>query len=690
MMQLFRLKKVLLTSSLLAASTAGFVDWGDDVPSVEALEQAQRELEQSQREQFSGETCTLSNGNIINAPEFVCANLDRTKAREKDSQEIPPEIAHYSCPPLPAVENGNVFCWDDYRAGTVCIGVCENGWTIENPNKKKKCIKKKTWQKTKPGKSPVKWNLGNQNFQCIRDYLESPCLTENGGCSHDCIDRGDGIGQCVCPCGYELDSNGKICVQTLVCPFDVTFWLDGSSNACNNNDYRTKQKTHMSDLVDFFRREVRTFDARLAAGVYSDGTLSEELSGFESNDVDQIIDDINNISEPSGAPTIADVFDHFSNERADDAATIAFVSMGGELTDSDLEILANRPQNIDNLIVIAQNTTSTQQYLDQTSLMGCGHSNSSACSSVIMIDDGIDAAAIESRVSRTSCYDRTYSSSISCSEFHMEVEIPKCALRGLTMDDITFNSGLDGDCGVDKIVNGSHFHWKINYNDCATVRTVDDEGVISYTNSLKTLINDNAAVFPILPMFDVPLRCDLHTQYEFVFHGDYYPKLTSFQADVEVEGIMTGNLTVFSNPEFTTSFGNGTIETGIPIYVQSQVETMGVSVQLISCITSADDLSDMTAVNNGTVWPLIEDGCLSDWTVSILPRGPDGEVRFTFESFRFQGSQDGEPVNIQCQYKSCLTETCDSVQTCASSSSTRKRKRRSITPMAKTLTLSLS
>lgn len=67
----------------------------------------------------------------------------------------------------------------------------------------------------------------------------------------------------------------------------------------------------MSDLVDFFRREVRTFDARLAAGVYSDGTLSEELSGFESNDVDQIIDDINNISEPCGAPTIADVFDHF-------------------------------------------------------------------------------------------------------------------------------------------------------------------------------------------------------------------------------------------------------------------------------------------------------------------------------------------------------------------------------------------
>ena len=61
---------------------------------------------------------------------------------------------------------------------------------------------------------------------------------------------------------------------------------------------------------------------------------------------------------------------------------------------------------------------------------------------------------------------------------------------------------------------------------------------------------------------------------------------------------------------------------------------------------SADDLSNMTAVNAGQIWPLIEDGCLTDWTVSMLPRGPNKEVRFTFESFRFQDSKDGEPVSI--------------------------------------------
>ena len=53
----------------------------------------------------------------------------------------------------------------------------------------------------------------------------------------------------------------------------------------------------------------------------------------------------------------------------------------------------------------------------------------------------------------------------------------------------------------------------------------------------------------------------------------------------------------------------------------------------------------MTAVNAGQIWPLIEDGCLTDWTVSMLPRGPNKEVRFTFESFRFQDSKDGEPVS---------------------------------------------
>ena len=63
---------------------------------------------------------------------------------------------------------------------------------------------------------------------------------------------------------------------------------------------------------------------------------------------------------------------------------------------------------------------------------------------------------------------------------------------------------------------------------------------MSYTNRLKTKVDEGLAVFPILPVFDVPLQCDLHTQFEFVFEGDYYPKLTSFQADIQVAGQQLG------------------------------------------------------------------------------------------------------------------------------------------------------
>ena len=68
---------------------------------------------------------------------------------------------------------------------------------------------------------------------------------------------------------------------------------------------------------------------------------------------------------------------------------------------------------------------------------------------------------------------------------------------------------------------------------------------MSYTNRLKTKVDEGLAVFPILPVFDVPLQCDLHTQFEFVFEGDYYPKLTSFQADIQVAGQQLGCLRHF-------------------------------------------------------------------------------------------------------------------------------------------------
>lgn len=77
---------------------------------------------------------------------------------------------------------------------------------------------------------------------------------------------------------------------------------------------RKKQKENMADMVDFFRREVRSFDARITAGVYSDGKIAKEISNWDSTNVDSIIADINTFSAPCGEPKIQDAFHHFVSD----------------------------------------------------------------------------------------------------------------------------------------------------------------------------------------------------------------------------------------------------------------------------------------------------------------------------------------------------------------------------------------
>jgi len=46
---------------------------------------------------------------------------------------------------------------------------------------------------------------------------------------------------------------------------------------------------------------------------------------------------------------------------------------------------------------------------------------------------------------------------------------------------------------------------------------------------MVTWIDQEAPVFPVVPEFDVDLTCVVSTKFEFVFHGDFYPELTSFR-----------------------------------------------------------------------------------------------------------------------------------------------------------------
>ena len=53
---------------------------------------------------------------------------------------------------------------------------------------------------------------------------------------------------------------------------------------------------------------------------------------------------------------------------------------------------------------------------------------------------------------------------------------------------------------------------------------------------MVTYINQEAPVFPVVPEFDVDLNCVVSTKFEFVFHGDFYPELTSFRGIINLAG----------------------------------------------------------------------------------------------------------------------------------------------------------
>lgn len=78
-----------------------------------------------------------------------------------------------------------------------------------------------------------------------------------------------------------------------------------------------------------------------------------------------------------------------------------------------------------------------------------------------------------------------------------------------------------------------------------------DEGIISYQNNLKTKFIESGSVFPILPNFDVPLQCDLHTSYDFVFTGDWHPDVSSFKAELSTHFDLEGTMTLFHDGNYT-------------------------------------------------------------------------------------------------------------------------------------------
>lgn len=600
--------------------------------------------------------CQTDNGVELPADEYVCQILNKLMARwqHKAPMQIPEELEEYSCPEL-TLENGDFMCIDGLNGGSICYAMCKPGFIKQEtgPNHKR-CQRKKPWKKMlAKGRPPLTWS--KSKVECIRHYAPSPCTENNGGCSHQCLDRGDGQAKCACPCGFYLDSDQKTCLTSNICPYDISFWLDGSDSSCNNPEFDTLQRQKAQLMMDYFGAFIRDDNGKMAAAYWTENSLSHTIGNFhtENTSIQFIQDHIKSVNLECGISEVGNVFGHFANytDRHEDSTSVHMMFVGDELVNEDESLFFNRPDSDNALVFVSDIASSNPVYMRQANILACGQEFN--CGRVLKAEDA--DSTIEHLIKRDSCLHRVYSSLLSCSEFHMRLEVPICAFNGLEISDLVFNNYES--CSTIPVANDTHFSWEVNYNDCGTEKDTSVENIISYSNNLKTFLSDQGQTDPILPIFDIPLTCKISTNYEFEFSGDFEIKIEALETVVNGEGTLTGNLQLFTDKNFSTPLMDA-VGNGHRLYAQSELmdQTEAVAdLQLVTCISAPSPIENMQPTDPGVPsWNFIDNGCVMDDTLKIISRDDKGRMRFSFESFNFHGNTD--PIHIQCRYQVCTEE----------------------------------
>lgn len=152
----------------------------------------------------------------------------------------------------------------------------------------------------------------------------------------------------------------------------------------------------------------------MEVGFWGDQSVSKIVTLMnDTMKMHQIVDDfVENYEElECTKPKLGSVLN--SRKSRDSIASVTFVTIAGEVSDRQETLLRNRPDT-DNVIVLANSdvkSVKSSVYEEQTQILGCGSIGD--CPNVLTIDN-TRAVDIENLVSRSACYDRTFSSTISC------------------------------------------------------------------------------------------------------------------------------------------------------------------------------------------------------------------------------------------------------------------------------------
>ena len=400
----------------------------------------------------------------------------------------------------------------------------------------------------------------------------------------------------------------------------------------------------------------------MAAAFWTGGGLSHTIGDYrtEQTSINFLSQYTRSIEPKCGLNEIGNIFDHFTNDsdRAPGTATVSvdIIAIGNEMINTFEDIVNTRPTSDVPIVIIPDRSNPTLNL--QSAVLGCGDMNSQ-CDNVFTMSDSISSSDLSRLIQTEACMERIYQSTINCSEYSMKIAIPSCALKGLEIWEISLKENILCDVKID--YNSTHYIWEVDYKDCGTTKTVNDK-ISTFSNELSTIINysgENAH----MPMFKIPVECQVHSDNEFEFNGDFELTVDHLTSTIEQNNKLTGNLRMFLNDDFTNDMA-GPVEYGVPIFAQSELTTnhMRTQLEIVTCVAAPGPIDQMLPVDPLLpYWEFISDGCILDETLKIMEPGPNNELRFTFLSFNFR--LDTSRVYIQCHYQTC-EENCIGIKQC--------------------------
>ena len=166
----------------------------------------------------------------------------------------------------------------------------------------------------------------------------------------------------------ELDSGKTECVKKGMCPLDIRVFIDATQNSCEENRHRNQKKA-LTSILEYLSNSEKA--GRLGMGTYGNGELQNIVNNYEDETIsfETIISDVKQLNKNCSRAHLGNIFKGFGYPRQKENTNVDILTFLGPITDSDVQILHNRPKTSDHLLVLTVDSENSL-YEKQAGLIG--------------------------------------------------------------------------------------------------------------------------------------------------------------------------------------------------------------------------------------------------------------------------------------------------------------------------------